>query len=230
MKESPISVQLISDFNIKLLAQYLVALGDSGSYDVQTTPFGQVYQSLMSSPKMDEIGVVWTFPESVIPSFARAAQLREVDHQVCIQETREFARAVIKFSEGRRHVFVASWFLKPGFRGYGILDWKPGIGLSNLIACMNSCLAEELSEASNIYLLDSTRWLDSVQCAMSPKMWYATKTPFVNKVFENAARNCIAGFKAVSGWSRKLVIVDLDNTLWGGVIGETGWQGILSFG
>ena len=30
-------------------------------------------------------------------------------------------------------------------------------------------------------------------------------------------------FNAVNGMSRKLVILDLDHTLWGGVVGENGW-------
>ena len=28
------------------------------------------------------------------------------------------------------------------------------------------------------------------------------------------------------GKNKKIIILDLDNTIWGGVVGETGWEGI----
>ena len=31
---------------------------------------------------------------------------------------------------------------------------------------------------------------------------------------------------AIKGKSRRLIILDLDDTLWGGVLGENGWQGL----
>lgn len=218
---------LISDFNVKQLGQYLTTQGEPGGFVIDVAPYGQVYQSLTSGQgQSGGIGIVWTLPERVIPSFARALQYEEANHETCIEETRNFARAVLKYAERRQHVFIASWTMPPGFRGYGLLDWKPGIGLANLVASMNCYLAQELSSARNVYMLDAMRWFDGVPRPASPKLWYATKIPFANAVFEKAARDCVAGIRAVSGQSRKLIVVDLDNTLWGGVIGETGWQGI----
>jgi FkbH-like protein len=227
MLTKPRHIQLISDFNLKPLAQFLEAFEEPGGFDIHIAPFGQVYQSLASDPaRPGGIGIVWTLPERVIPSFARAMQMEEIDHEICLQETREYARSVLKFARGCQHVLVASWTMAPGFRGYGLLDWKPGVGLSNLVTRMNSCLADEFSRVSNVFLLDAIRWFDGVHRPVSPKMWYATKIPFANAVFEKAALDCVAGIRAVLGQSRKLIVVDLDNTLWGGVIGETGWQGI----
>ncbi len=40
------------------------------------------------------------------------------------------------------------------------------------------------------------------------------------------AENCMAHVRAVLGLSRKALVVDLDNTMWGGVIGEDGLDGI----
>lgn len=221
------NIYLISDFNAKPLAQYLKALSEVDGLIVNVAPFGQVYQSL-SFPSCESggLGIVWTLPERVIPSFARAMNLEEVDHEICIRETRHFAKAIQEFAERRQYVFVVSWSLPPGFRGYGVLDWVCGIGLSNLIAKMNICLSEILTESRNVYVLDVVRWFDGIQRVLSPKMWYAAKVPFANTVFEKAARDCLSAIRAVSGQSRKLIVIDLDNTIWGGVIGETGWQGI----
>jgi FkbH-like protein len=62
--------------------------------------------------------------------------------------------------------------------------------------------------------------------AYSPKLWYLAKTPFHAEVFRRAASDVKAAISAVLGASKKLVIVDLDNTLWGGVVGDLGWQNL----
>src|SRR5206468_11524131 len=43
---------------------------------------------------------------------------------------------------------------------------------------------------------------------------------------EQAASDITAALAGLNGLARRLVIVDLDNVLWGGVVGEIGWQNI----
>jgi len=218
------STFIISDFNIEPLTRYLMNQQDE-VLSVETAPFGQVFQSLTS--KEERVGgIVWTLPEKVVPTFSRAVEFAEVDVSRCLAEVAVFANAIHEFASYSQYVFVTSWVLPIDQRGYGILEWRSDIGLTNLLARMNLHLADLLSEASNIYMLDAARWLASAPQAQSPKMWYATKVPYSNVVFQKAAADIIAAIRALSGKSRKLIIVDLDNTLWGGVVGETGWQGI----
>ena len=60
----------------------------------------------------------------------------------------------------------------------------------------------------------------------NPKLWYAAKIPFSQKVFDIASSELIKIIKAFEGKNKKLIIVDLDNTLWGGVLGDLGWKKI----
>jgi FkbH-like protein len=92
---------------------------------------------------------------------------------------------------------------------------------------MNLTLAEELDSSGSIYLLDGQRWVETVgKSSYSAKMWYLSKTPFHPEVFRHATGEVKAAISAVLGTYRKLVIVDLDNTLWGGVIGDLGWENL----
>lgn len=61
----------------------------------------------------------------------------------------------------------------------------------------------------------------------SSKMWYVGSMPYSMKGL--AALNEVIGrFTAVTkGMKKKCIAVDLDNTLWGGVIGEDGVEGII---
>ena len=53
-----------------------------------------------------------------------------------------------------------------------------------------------------------------------------SKIPYISSVFENAAMDIVQYIEAIKGKSRRLIILDLDNTLGGGVLGENGWQGL----
>ena len=124
----------------------------------------------------------------------------------------------------RTPVLVATWSRTSDVTGYGMLDWRPGLGLTGLEAAANLRLAEGLADAPGTYLLDSQRWLSSVANPGSPKLWYAAKVPYRPEVFAAAAADVIAAMDALAGRSRRLVIVDLDDTLWGGVVGDIGWE------
>lgn len=220
-------LRLVSDFNATVLARYLENNSNDGKITVTVAPYGQVYKAFATNPGDTAwASIVWTLAERVIPTFAQAMNLQEIDHLRCIEEVDAFADGLISFANYQQHNFMVSWLLPPGYRGYGMLEWRSGVGLANLIAKMNLHLAERLAGVSDIYLLDAGHWLYGVSKAVSPKMWYAAKVPYANQVFENAAHEFFAAFRAISGKSRRLIILDLDDTLWGGVVGETGWEGI----
>ena len=63
------------------------------------------------------------------------------------------------------------------------------------------------------------RWFD-------PRYWHFSKQAVSLEALPTLARNTIAVIAAAAGLTRKCLVVDLDNTLWGGVIGEEGLPGI----
>ena len=61
----------------------------------------------------------------------------------------------------------------------------------------------------------------------SPKMWYVGSMPYSTKAL-SALNELITRYVSVTkGMHKKCLAVDLDNTLWGGVIGEDGVDGIV---
>ena len=63
------------------------------------------------------------------------------------------------------------------------------------------------------------RWLD-------PVLYHAAKTPFSVDVCPLAADHIAALLAAMKGKAARAIVLDLDNTLWGGVIGDDGLSGI----
>lgn len=59
------------------------------------------------------------------------------------------------------------------------------------------------------------------------KFWYLGRIKYTQTAFIQLARLLHSQINAINGRSRKVLILDLDNTLWGGVVGEDGLQGIV---
>jgi FkbH-like protein len=91
---------------------------------------------------------------------------------------------------------------------------------------MNLRLAERL-DGSSVYVLDAQRWIDAAgQHATRARPWYLGKIPFSQTVFSEAALDVRAGLRGIRGQARKLLVLDLDDTLWGGIVGDLGWQNL----
>ena len=59
-----------------------------------------------------------------------------------------------------------------------------------------------------------------------PRQYHWTKQPFSMPGAAALARHVVAGIQAMVIGPKKVLVLDLDNTLWGGVVGETGPLGI----
>lgn len=67
--------------------------------------------------------------------------------------------------------------------------------------------------------LGAERWFDD-------RGWYMAKMPFSPAALPLLATQTAATLAARLGFSRRCIVLDLDNTLWGGVIGDDGLEGI----
>ncbi|MGA8729418.1 MAG: HAD-IIIC family phosphatase [Terracidiphilus sp.] len=61
---------------------------------------------------------------------------------------------------------------------------------------------------------------------LSDAFWYLGRIRYSNRMFRALASMLLQSVEAYSNRSRKVLILDLDDTLWGGVVGETGPLGI----
>jgi FkbH-like protein len=76
-----------------------------------------------------------------------------------------------------------------------------------------------LIDSERIAAAARERWED-------PVLWSSAKVYPAPSVLPIVAEHVVSCIRAEMGWSRKLLVLDLDNTLWGGVIGEDGLAGI----
>lgn len=99
--------------------------------------------------------------------------------------------------------------------------------LRSAIAEFNAALARDIAASGDI--LVDVDWL--AQCIglyawYDERTWYLGRMPFAQQALPLYADYVARVVAAMRGKSRKCLVLDLDNTIWGGVIGDDGLDGI----
>ncbi len=224
---------IVSDFNPSNLAALLSRSDVAGQIKTTCTPFGQVMQCLLSPdhalvPLDADGAIVWTTPQSVSQGYKRRLEfdtgtLEEIDAEV-----RQFGQAIVRLPASIRHIFVPTWSaLHPLLIRRGLLDMDPEMGLSLALLKMNLALHETTAADRRIRLFDSSRWTSLCgDKSYDPRLWYAAKIPYSLAVFKQAAADFVAALRGLQGGTKKLLVLDLDGTLWGGTVGDDGWHNL----
>jgi FkbH-like protein len=232
MTKDPVRCLLIADSTIDGLAPFLAAEADAPPIQTQVAPFGQVTPVLLDGDLAcwrfePEVAVVWTRPQAAIPSFARLLACERVNPEDLLAEVDRFAEQLRVAARRVRALFVPTWTWPAHDRGLGLLNLDVTVGSAYHLMRMNARLAEAVRADRNIHLLDAGRWLAlGGPAACNPKLWFLGKIAFGPEVFKHAAADIKAAVRALKGLARKLVVLDLDDTLWGGVVGDIGWENL----
>ena len=90
-------------------------------------------------------------------------------------------------------------------------------------------LEELAGRADNVHVLDLARLVSDVGRSgfYSPKMWYLGGQPYAMSAARLIAAAVDEALDLPTRTRRKVMVVDLDNTLWGGVVGEDGPAGLV---
>ncbi|MBV8807306.1 MAG: HAD family hydrolase [Acidobacteriaceae bacterium] len=111
---------------------------------------------------------------------------------------------------------------------FGNLDRAISGTIRNLSATFNAALIDDVSKSQDV-IFDVAALAETVGLSNwhSPKQWHLAKFPFDAKFLPLYADHISRIIAAMRGKSRRCLILDLDNTIWGGVIGDDGLEGIV---
>ena len=119
-------------------------------------------------------------------------------------------------------------FEQPLFRRTGSYDGWSTAGHGAFIDRMNVMFSDYARNAHGLYIHD-INYLSAV-CGLSnwhdAEAWYLYKYAMSTAVIPDLAYSLACIIKSIYGKNHKVIELDLDNTLWGGVIGDDGQEGI----
>lgn len=113
-------------------------------------------------------------------------------------------------------------------RGYGNLDGFIADGGLHILRKYNESLASAAAD-SGVMMFDLAHLAECVGLRFwsDPAYWFHSKHPFSPGLSGFVAYHAARQLVAIRGLSKKAIVVDLDNTLWGGVVGDDGMDGIV---
>lgn len=143
---------------------------------------------------------------------------------------KEFAKykTVVEKALSFGAVVIVNNFEMPFYRMYGNKDAVAVQGVVNFTTRLNLMIAEYIAGKDNVYLndinyLSSLVGLDNWH---NLENWYLYKYALSVDQIPQLAFSLAKIIKSALGKNKKSVVLDLDNTLWGGIIGDDGVEGI----
>ncbi len=127
-----------------------------------------------------------------------------------------------------RALIIQSTFVAPMERFFGNYDRKIDTSLSSAVFRINSFVVSESRQRGNVLLLDLeavASWVGR-QFWFDERMWVLGKSLCSLEHLPLVAQNIVDVALAAQGQTIKCIVLDLDNTLWGGIVGDDGPHGI----
>jgi FkbH-like protein len=121
-----------------------------------------------------------------------------------------------------QHTFVAE-----DETPYGHLALRLAGSKLSLVRELNARLA--VAAGPGVLLVDCERLAARIgkQHWFDPRLWFAARRPYAQGVASLLARETAAVIAADVGLAARCLVVDLDNTLWGGLVAEEGGEGVV---
>ena len=178
--------------------------------------------------KKSDISLIWSTPESISPEFKKLLNNEKANKNIIKKDIDFFFSCLKLIKKNSDVLLIPNWILREPNESSVALSFSKNLGIEYHLSYMNYYLSELANKEKNIYLLNSAKWLANCgsSSAYNAKLWYLMKSPFSNEFYEQAISDIVSIFKTLKGLSKKLLILDLDNTLWGGIVGEDGWKNL----
>jgi len=228
----PFRLALLSNSTVDLMAPALLA--SAARYgialEVVQPPYNQVAQealvpdSKVNSSKPDAVLLALDYralPLKLSPGDADASLATKKGAMGYLQTLRNGIKA------NSNAVCIFQTFAPPVETLFGSLDRALPGTLRNLIDGINCELAEFVLGSGDV-LLDVAGLAETVGLANwhNTQLWNMGKFSFSDEVIPLYGDHVGRTIAAIRGKSRKVLVLDLDNTVWGGVIGDDGLEGI----
>jgi FkbH-like protein len=150
-----------------------------------------------------------------------------IDEEVA-RITADYRRLIDAFRDTSAAALLIHGLEQPAYAASGALDAQRGPSQAAGIAAANAALAALCREYRDVYVLDydalvarhgRLTWADE-------RKWLTARLPIAAPCLPHMAQEWLRFLIPLSHATAKVLVLDLDNTCWGGVIGEDGMAGI----
>ena len=190
--------------------------------EVFALPFGQLFQQLVL-PNSE----LNTFAPNVaifcdrIEDLLAVASIDRADMALAEERVRSYAENIAAFAARNQ-----PWIIVHRFAVSGNFPSELNIRLLRHVEHLNGILHEVLADLPQTVWVDPGTEAAQVGNPFDPRLWFLGRIPFSSAFSSRLVERWTGIVAAVLVKPARLIVLDLDNTLWGGVLGEDGIEGI----
>lgn len=224
-------VALLGSQNTDTLDHYLKAAlaehAPSRRYETYVPPFGTMHQEVhvVDSP-LRAFAPEATIIADTIDSICGVADAWSLGPDAIRDHVDRWVDTVRRWIEGchGRVVLVDPVWTSSGVSGdHATLS---ACRVKALIKARLSPLYDALDAHGGVLIDTATLGSGCGEAIRDPRAWYLGRMPFSTGFTKVLANRIVGALLDFSGLGTRLIVVDLDNTLWGGVAGDDGFHGI----
>ena len=232
-----IRVAILSSFTINGLEESLTVKCAERNIECVTynSLYNQYNQDILSSTSsLYEFSPNLTF--MIIDTRTILSSLFYNPYSVSTSERREYidnrvkelVALVKKFISMSNSKLIVANFHAPIYSPYGICETKTEYGLRDMILDLNAKLVDSLRNEPSIFIFNFDAFVakyGDINVFDYRQFLFGDIKVSLNYI-PYLAEELMGYIKADLGINRKCIVLDLDNTLWGGIVGEDGFEGI----
>lgn len=212
-----ITIGILSNVNIDPIKNILESkLTNKDNVNIITIEYGQLLQNLNFNDSVinkNDCNYIFIIdrPEDILRK--SLDELTDKDNEII----EYYFSSIEKFINNNKNtqVYIMNYFLSNKSINFNCFDNK-------VIYDFNKKIYYLADNYPNCYILKNL----TAENITDKRMWYIGKIPYTDIFFENLSKKIFGIILSHLGLTTRLLILDLDNTLWGGVVGEDGVHGI----
>jgi FkbH-like protein len=215
-------ISLVSNYNFEPFERIINS--KSKRYNCQKYNFG-TYETQLTKVKSDYILII--LDASTVFSEIRSFQLGEMkmfNYKKLNLELDKFYRK-IQFYSKNQFIFLSNFikYSTEPFISSNFLNGKNS--LKHILNYVNNYLSEKFSKNKNLNIIDLNDYLNEFEDQYYDIDFYlATKSFFTLKFYDFLYHKLEKIIDTKNNIPKKLLLLDLDDTLWGGTVGEIGFE------
>jgi len=233
----PLRVYFIRSFTLEQLVPVLRvrSLLAGMKLNIGMGPYGQWQQEILDAESGlykfgPDIVVVVVRLEDVAPALSSHYAVPDSQSAVAVMDevVAIFEALLTRLRQRTKATILVHNFEAPGIPPDGIFDHHNVSGQVKAIHDVNYSLAQMCREIPDVYVFDyegltsrygKVNWLD-------PRMWHIARMAVNPLYIHHLADEYVRYIVNIAGLTRKCLVLDLDGTLWGGIVGDDGIDGI----
>jgi FkbH-like protein len=193
--------------------------------------FGEFFkEAVEGAPTLisEETRVVWIFTPIAQISNALAYEFQSLSPETLEDEINRlklmFEGVITGLRQQTSAMILWNGMELPLYPELGIADPQKSFGQFDAIAKVNSDLRNALACSQNAYFVDADRCLARIgqNSFYDTRTNYLTGNPYARAGLSELAAEALKFIVAGDGRAKKCLVLDCDNTIWGGIVGEDG--------